>query len=62
MNGNTWTYSSANASYKDIDGKRIWSFKTNFCIKGDVQYGIRVRTAVSAFEFSDETISLNVHK
>lgn len=62
LNGNTWTYSSANASYKDIDGKRIWSFKTNFCIKGDVQYGIRVRTAVSAFEFSDETISLNVHK
>lgn len=62
LDGNTWTYSSANATYKDVDGKRIWSFKTNFCIKGDVQYSIRVRTAVSAFDFSSQTISLNVHK
>lgn len=62
LDGNTLTYSASNATYEDVDGKRIWNFKTNFCIKGEIQYNIRVRTAVSAFDFSDKVISLDVYK
>lgn len=59
--GNTWTYAAHNATYQDVDGKRVWTFDHRFVTLGDGQeYGIRVRSATLAFETTNTVLAVDV--
>lgn len=59
--GNTWTYSASNATYTDVDGQRVWTFTHRFVALGDGQeYGIRVRSAKTAFEMTNTVVTVDV--
>lgn len=59
--GNTWTYTADNATYQDVDGQRVWTFNHRFVNLGDGQvYGIRVRSATTAFELTNTAITVDV--
>jgi len=56
----TATYSSSNASFEDVDGRRVWTINYNFGKLGLVSYAIRVRTVSTAFETSDVSMDVEV--
>lgn len=59
--GNTWTYSASNATYEDVNGQRVWTLNHRFVSLGDgQQYGIRVRSAKTAFEMTNTVLTVDV--
>ena len=54
QNGNTWTFNETNSEVTEIDGQKYWTIKMNFCDLGDNTFDIRVRSAKTAFEFSQK--------
>lgn len=59
--GNTWTYTSATASYVDADGVRTWTIKMNFSSLGDHSFDIRTRTTKSTFTSTGTTMDVTVY-
>lgn len=57
---NTWTYTTANASFEDADGVRTWTINMHFGNLGDHTYDIRTRTVKSAFTSTGAALDVTV--